>query len=215
MKEQQPVPPANSKSPTAQFLLFITIFVLAVVVIGQISTLLGRQYSLNPTTVATPSHDVRDDASNDRNFSSNPSSEQLAQADVARSRGAANPPTKESANSDQLCTEQNTKRGELDWGMYSYCLDLERRGYDKLVAINQKYRRLNWFEDAQNYAVTRWTKRGMRSDNMVAYELDRIVDGFEDLQYEAKQPSFDQRKYYSCEQQWKFNFEMVNYCYKN
>src|SRR5215211_3260096 len=99
--------------------------------------------------------------------------------------------------------------------MFNYCMDLEKQGYDKLISITENYRHMDWFEDALNYAVKQWTKKGMRSDRMVAYALNRIVDGFEDLQYESKQPSFDHKKYDSCQQKWGVRFEMVNYCYKH
>jgi protein involved in sex pheromone biosynthesis len=90
----------------------------------------------------------------------------------------------------------------------------EREGYDRLIAISEKYERMDWFKDALDYTVKQWTKRGMRSDKMVASSLGHIADAFEDLQYESKQPSFDARKYLYCQGQWTFRFDMVRYCYK-
>jgi hypothetical protein len=203
-QSQPPIPtprpaPLQSPFPTKQFLLFIVALLFIAPFAERLFAPPSAQPSAKPAPALQPSASVITRPT--------PTPGGAARDDIL--------PSRESAKSDQLCREENTKRGELDWRMYDYCMDVENRGYDKLIEITQKYQRIDWFEDVLNYTVKHWTKKGVRSDSMVAYELGRIVDGFEDLQYESKQPSFDQKKYFSCQKQWNLNFEAMNYCYKD
>ena len=127
---------------------------------------------------------------------------------------ATNVPSRASGNYEAFCREDNTKRGILDTGQYQYCLGLNNEGYDKLEEIAFKYSSTVWIKAAIDYSVAEWTKNGSRQDRMVAYALGRIIDGFENLVYESKQPSFSQKRYEACYGKWSIRFEMVDYCYK-
>ncbi len=94
-------------------------------------------------------------------------------------------------------------------------MDLQQRGYGELKTLVNKYSDHSWIQPAVNYAVTAGTKKGARQDSMVAYELKKVIDGWEDLVYEAKQPNYDKAKYIACYKKWNIRFYMVAHCYKN
>jgi hypothetical protein len=123
-------------------------------------------------------------------------------------------PTKESARSEEFCSSEWTKRGQLDNSMYQYCLRQELDGYQEFVFLAGKYKAQPWIQNAINYSVKEWTKKGLRQDQMVAYTLKQITEGWEDLQYESKQPNFNKNKAAACTSKWAPQYNMVTYCYK-
>lgn len=127
---------------------------------------------------------------------------------------AATFPSHESARSDELCKAQWTKRGELDQGMYDYCMERESEGYDEALLLIKRYNQQPWIQAVIDFAIKKWTKTGIRQDSMVHYAIQQMTEGWEDLAYEAKQPQFNPHKYQSCLGKWGIQFDMVMYCYK-
>jgi hypothetical protein len=128
---------------------------------------------------------------------------------------AQNFPTKESANSEMYCEKQWTKRGELDQEMYKYCLDKEEKGYQEALILINKYKDQPWIQSLIDFSVKEWTKREIRQDSMVQHSLNKNIEGWEDMNYEAKQPSYKQAKAKACEKKWAPQYSMVSYCYKS
>jgi len=53
----------------------------------------------------------------------------------------------------------------------------------------------------------------MRQDEMVAFTLKQITDGYEELVIAASKPGFDKPKVQKCAAKWGVQFDMVWYCY--
>jgi hypothetical protein len=70
-------------------------------------------------------------------------------------------------------------------------------------------------QELVDFSVNKWTKAGIRDDEMTASELSLQLDAFEDLIYVSKKPSFDRHKYDHCSSKWGVQFEMIKYCYDN
>ena len=98
--------------------------------------------------------------------------------------------------------------------MYDYCLQQEQDGYAEAQILIKKYEQQSWIQEAINFSVGKWTKRGVRQDSMVNHTLGQIIDGWEDLIYASKQSNFNRSKYQSCSTKWGIQFDMVIYCYK-
>jgi hypothetical protein len=49
---------------------------------------------------------------------------------------------------------------------------------------------------------------------MVAYDMERETDAYEDIVYEIKQPSFDKAKLTACFAHWGIWFTQLRFCYK-
>uniref|UniRef100_UPI00404870E2 hypothetical protein n=1 Tax=Flavobacterium sp. TaxID=239 RepID=UPI00404870E2 len=124
-------------------------------------------------------------------------------------------PSMASGKYREFCEENWTKKGIIDQGMANYCVEQQTDGYNKALEIISKFADQQWIGDATKFAVEKWTKKGMRQDNMVAFALQQIADGFEEIEIAAQTADFDKRKYDGCYRKWKFQFNMVWYCYKN
>lgn len=124
-------------------------------------------------------------------------------------------PSKQSAKSELYCEKEWTKRGTLDQGMYTYCLDRENTGYEEALLLIQKYKSQPWIQQVIDNAVTQWTKAGVRVDSMVKFTISKNIDAWEDLTYESKQADFNKSKFQRCQNKWGVDFSMVSYCYKN
>ena len=123
-------------------------------------------------------------------------------------------PSKESARSGEHCKSEWTKRGQLDQRMYDYCMKKEGEGYAEALILMEKYKNQPWIQDAINFSIKEWTKAGVRQDSMVKFSMAKIIDGWEDMVYESKQPGFNKAKHQSCQSKWGVQFNMVAYCYK-
>ncbi len=131
------------------------------------------------------------------------------------SASAATFPSMESGRYREFCEEKWTKKGVIDQSMASYCQKQETEGYYNALQIIKKFENQKWIQEAIDHAIKQWTKKGMRQDSMVAYELVQITDAFEELVLASKKAGFSQAKYNKCYSQWKVQFNMVWYCYKN
>ena len=127
---------------------------------------------------------------------------------------AQNFPTKESANSEMYCEKEWTKRGELDYKMYRFCLNREKEAYQEALILIKKYKDQPWIQNLIDFSVKEWTKREIRQDSMVKYILYINIEGWEDMNYEAKQPSYKQAKAEACVKKWAPQYSMVSHCYK-
>ncbi|WP_156471300.1 hypothetical protein [Polynucleobacter sinensis] len=128
---------------------------------------------------------------------------------------AATIPSQASGNYSAYCREEWTKRGVLDQNMFNYCMKIETEGYQNLTFLVQKYGNLPWIQKAIDSSVKNWTKKGSRQDNMVYFNLNQMIDGWEELKYQSSQPNFNKSKYQRCQQKWDFDYNMILYCYKN
>jgi hypothetical protein len=127
---------------------------------------------------------------------------------------AATFPSRESARSDEHCKSEWTKRGQLDQRMYDYCMKKEGDGYAEALILMDKYKSQPWIQDVVNFSIKEWTKSGVRQDSMVKFSMAKIIDGWEDMAYESKQPGFNKAKLQLCQNKWGVQFNMVAYCYK-
>lgn len=127
---------------------------------------------------------------------------------------AVNIPSLESGNIGAHCSEEWTKRGVLDQGMYQFCMKKERDGYAELKSLSAKYASQQWIQSAVNFSMEKWTKRNVTQFSMVHFSLNKITEGYEDIVYMSKQPGWQKSKYDSCQKQWGIQFDMVVYCYK-
>jgi hypothetical protein len=134
-------------------------------------------------------------------------------------------PTRESGNYEQHCRDTWTKVGVLNKQMFDYCVNLDSEGYDELVSLSNTYKNLWWIEPAIGDALTHWTKRGSRQDEMVAFEVRLQVDSFREMLFQSKQDSFDQELYKRCFVKWNKNpslpgtqhsvdWRQIEHCYK-
>jgi hypothetical protein len=94
-------------------------------------------------------------------------------------------------------------------------MNKEREGYENLRLLSAKYSKYPWIQEAINYSLDKWTQRGITTYNMTHYTLKEIVEGFEDIEYEKKQPNFNNRKLNDCSKKWGIQFQMISYCYSN
>jgi hypothetical protein len=113
-----------------------------------------------------------------------------------------------------FCGEKWTKRGVLDEGMFYFCMDNAHEGYLQYADEANRYGAQPWIQPVVDWAIHKWTKHGIRDDEMVAYELHQQTDAFEDLKYDMRQPSLSQDKLTACFNQYGLEFTMVEYCYK-
>ena len=81
--------------------------------------------------------------------------------------------------------------------MYEYCIQQEQDGYAEAQILIKKYEQQPWIQNAINFSVGEWTKKGARQDSMVRHALNEIIDGWEDLEYASKQSNFNKSKYQS------------------
>ena len=120
-------------------------------------------------------------------------------------------------NAEEHCRGEWEKRGELNKGMYRYCLRGEKKGYKSLERLVKKHSDLQWIVSVLPRIWNEWTKRGITQYGMVRYSLNKEVDGYLDYQYEQKQSNFDTSKMNRCIAQWQAHgspWSMAVYCYK-
>jgi hypothetical protein len=123
-------------------------------------------------------------------------------------------PSKESARTDEHCKSEWTKRGQLDQQMYNFCVKQQNDGYAEALILIEKYKDQPWIQEAINFSIAKWSKAGIRQDRMVKFSIKKIVDGWEDMVYESKQPSYNKAKHQSCQSKWAVQLDMVAHCYK-
>jgi uncharacterized protein YecT (DUF1311 family) len=126
-------------------------------------------------------------------------------------------PTPESGNYKQFCSEETTKRGVLDFEMFNYCMSQQAEGDSTLAQLVAQYSAMPWMQQVVDAAIEEWTKRGMRNEKMVAYEVSQQIDAYLDIVYASKQSGFQSDALSRCsaeEQRKAPNWQMTLYCYK-
>lgn len=119
---------------------------------------------------------------------------------------------------EAFCREQWTKRGELDEGMFAYCVRQETAGHANMLQMLKKFGKNPWMTRTFPSAWAKWTKRGSTQYTMVAHELKQEGESFLDYEYERKQPGASASKLDKCEAEWRYRpdqWQMTMYCYKN
>lgn len=101
----------------------------------------------------------------------------------------ASPPLLESEEkfreySQIICHEEWSKRGELDHGMYNYCISTQREEYVKLHNIHKQYAEQYFYINfSYPHCMQSYTKRGISNARMIAYCLEQEIDGMKDYIY--------------------------------
>ncbi len=90
-------------------------------------------------------------------------------------------------DSQQICTQKWTKRGELDKRMYDHCMEGQMDGYEELKQLHQYADQDFYSETAFPYCSAKWTKRGVSDARMMAHCLNQEVEGIKDVMYYRKQ----------------------------
>jgi hypothetical protein len=103
--------------------------------------------------------------------------------------------------------------------MYQYCIGQESEGYDNFAAELDSSKNNNWpwLGGVLQDAIRKWSKRGSRQDEMVAYELHRQIDAYLDILYISHQPGYNAAQMDRCYGEWNrssIDWTMVRYCYK-
>ncbi len=101
--------------------------------------------------------------------------------------------------------------------MFNYCMNQQADGDRTLADLAAKYSSLAWMQQVINVAIEKWTKRGMRDESMVAYEVAQQIDAYFDIAYASKQSGFQRESLAQCLAQWGGqapNWSMTWYCYK-
>jgi hypothetical protein len=77
-----------------------------------------------------------------------------------------------------------------------------------------EYKDAPFAQELVDYSVAKWTKRGVRDDSMVQFAFNQQIEGWLDLEYDRKQPNWNQDKFLSCYHHWGVQFDMAAFCYK-
>ncbi len=119
-------------------------------------------------------------------------------------------------NVEEHCTEEWTKRGELDKRMFSHCVRTETAAHAKMLATLKKQGKQSWMQVAFPAVWDKWTKRGITRYSLVAFSIERESDSFLTYEYEKKQPSFDAAKMSKCEDGHsdEIQWSQTMFCYK-
>jgi hypothetical protein len=132
-------------------------------------------------------------------------------------------PTPESGNYKQLCTEKWTKRGVFNSEMYYDCMTHLAEADSTLTDLVTKYSSFPWMQAVVDSASSRWTKRGMRDEGMVAREVWMQIDAYLDIKYASEHSGFRRDALSQCyaegsssdDPDWKApDWTSVLYCYK-
>lgn len=119
------------------------------------------------------------------------------------------------SQSENICRDKWTKRGELDRRMFAYCVGREQEGY---VATLKKFRKHDWIASTFPAIWAKWTNGGNTLYSQVAFNLKNEGEAFLDYVYASKEAAFDSAKMAGCESEWAEHpsrWSMTMHCYKN
>ena len=115
------------------------------------------------------------------------------------------------------CKKEWTKRGELDKGMYEFCMNNQREGYANAKHYIKEYKSVSFLSEIVSYAQKKWLTRKGFQYNMVAFEIEKESEGFLDVKYDQENGIVDSKVYKRCFNKWMKKHEplwtMVKYCY--
>ena len=124
-------------------------------------------------------------------------------------------PSRSSGNHDKFCRDKWTKHNRyLDSEMFDHCMKESDQGYDRALVLAGKYADKPWIRETVNREARRWSKGSGRDDSMFAFVLDKITDGYDEIQYETKKNDFDAGKMTLCQKMWDIEFNTVMDCYR-
>ena len=98
--------------------------------------------------------------------------------------------------------------------MFDHCMKESDQGYDRALVLAGKYADKPWIRETVNREARRWSKGSGRDDSMFAFVLDKITDGYDEIQYETKKNDFDAGKMTLCQKMWDIEFNTVMDCYR-
>lgn len=90
-------------------------------------------------------------------------------------------------DSHRICSEEWTKRGELDRRMYNYCMEQQSEAYQELLVLHKYADQAFYADTAFPYCSKEWTKRGITNVRMTVYCLNQEVEGIRDVMYFREQ----------------------------
>ena len=89
------------------------------------------------------------------------------------------------------------------------------QGYMDFADVVGQYKDQHWLQAIVDYAQKKWTKRNMRDDQLMAYEVKQQVEGKLDYDYERMQPNWDEKKYDNCQHDFDaIDLHNAMFCYK-
>ncbi|MBX7096445.1 MAG: hypothetical protein K1X89_01920 [Myxococcaceae bacterium] len=121
------------------------------------------------------------------------------------------------SQSENICREKWTKRGDLDRRMFAYCVGREREGYAAVVAALKKFGKHDWIASLFPAIWAKWTTGGNTLYSQVGFNLEQQGDAFLDYEFARKEANFDSAKMTACETEWgehDSRWTMTMYCYK-
>ena len=125
---------------------------------------------------------------------------------------AATFPSMESGQYKIACEAEWTKKGVLDRDMFNYCVNNKKEGYDKALRLIEEFKNEPWIQDVIDFAIQKWTKKGSRDDQMVAFTLQKEIDGFEELVLASTKANFNKKLFHACSSHWGVQFSMFWNC---
>lgn len=118
-----------------------------------------------------------------------------------------------------FCKEKNTKRGEVDQGMYTFCLNQQASAVGEIKSLQAEYKDYFWFEQlSQPNCFQNWTKRETTDYEMVAHCLKGEKEGYLNLRYAVEKENVGWDKIDDCFLNYmasKNALEMSYHCVKN
>ena len=119
-----------------------------------------------------------------------------------------------------FCEDKWTKRGELDQKMFNYCMRQQSDGHDKALSLEAKHsvngsKPVELFDQVIQFSLEKWAKPSKYQMNMVAYEMEKQVEGFLDVDYLVSQGKTDAGLVNQCRTKWLPQWNMVAYCLEN
>lgn len=117
--------------------------------------------------------------------------------------------------SDRKCKDDWTKRGELDVGMYDYCMREQKEGYDDAKYLYEnELSSYPWAAEVAEYYLDSWSdqSKGTVDYNMFGYSLDQAYESWLNAEYMLSNGEVDQSSFNKCFDKWFPQIDMVDYC---
>lgn len=146
--------------------------------------------------------------------------QQVTTSGAAQGSGAGIPPLDMGA-AQQHCGDKWTKRGVLDQRMFDYCMKQQREGHQEALDLYARYStgsdRIAELDEIVAHADKKWGsgRRGEYQFDMVAYELEKQIEGYLDVQYLIETGGVPDSTVTACKRKWlksKPEWNMVAYC---
>lgn len=90
-------------------------------------------------------------------------------------------------DSQRICYDEWSTRGELDRRMFNHCMGRQTEAYRELVHLHQYADQSFYSETSFPYCRKEWTSRGVTNVRMKVHCLKREVEGIKDVMYFREQ----------------------------